>query len=250
MKNNNDITTIADLKSGRGFSFLEENEIHVYRIRFDYHSGLLQKCFNALSEAEKNRAEFYEFESVKNNYIISQGGMRLILSCYLNIPVEKVNIGRHSKGKPFSLDDPHLYFNNTNSGDYVMYAFTRSGEIGIDLEHYRQLDDLEEMIVKNSSEKEQEWIKKNPEIKEKRFFKLWTVKEAYVKAIGEGMRLPPEAMEFSIEQKKFKLLSVKGVFEQEDWIISDLVVPENYVGTLVHLKEGIVKNFDLTPALS
>ena len=245
MKNDNDITTIADLESGRGFSFLEENEIHVFRIRFNYSSALFKKCYAALSEQEKNRAAFYEFESVKNNYIISQGGMRLILSRYLDLPVEKVNIGRHSKGKPFSLDDPHLYFNNTNSGDYVMYAFTRSGEIGIDLEHHRQLDDLEEMIVKNSSEKEQEWIKKNPELKEERFFKLWTVKEAYVKAIGEGMRLPPEAMEFSIEQKKFKLLSVKGVFEQEDWIISDLIVPENYIGTLVHLREGVVKNFEI-----
>lgn len=238
-------TTIVDLNDNRGFSFSDDCETHIWKLKLDAQQFYFQHCYDALSEIEKSRADFYEFESVRNNYIISQGGMRIILSLYLQIPVGEVKIGRHDKGKPFSLDDHHLFFNNTNSGEYVLYAFSRSGEVGIDLENHRPLDDLEEMIVKNNSQKEQEWINKKPELRSERFFKLWTVKEAYVKAIGEGMRLPPEDLEFSIEQKLFRLSSVKGVFEQDDWLISDLDVPEGYVGTLVHLKEGNVRYFEL-----
>ena len=70
--------------------------------------------------------------------------------------------------------------------------------------------------------------------KEKRFFKFWTVKEAYLKAIGEGMRLSPDNLEFTFENNNYELDAIKGVFEQEDWLFTDFSIATDYAGTIVY----------------
>ncbi len=213
---------------------LPKGEIHLYCVSLNPSNVFFEKCKSALSEKEQERISYFKFPSVQKNFIMSQGALRLLLSDYLNIDAPKINIGKHSKGKPFAMDDTELCFNISNSGANVVFAFSRAGEVGIDIEKIRTLPDLDQLIEKNFSEKEKKFISKNPTEKEKRFFKFWTVKEAYLKAIGEGMRLSPDNLEFTFENNKYELDAIKGVFEQEDWSFTDFSIAADYAGTIVY----------------
>ena len=228
-----DTVSFDEIFSNRNGILLNSGDIHVWSVALDAKKDFFEKCLMSLSEQERKRIPFFKFEKVQNSYIISQGTLRLFLSSYLNQAPQTIHIGRHNKGKPFPTDFPELRFNMSNSGNKVVYVFSGDEEVGIDLEKLRDMPDLEELIAKNFSFNEQNYINKTQDNRQQRFFKFWTIKEAYLKAIGEGMRLPPHNLEFSVENGLYKLRSVNGVFEQEDWLFTD--IPEkDYVGTLVY----------------
>jgi len=215
------------------FSFLK-HAINVWYVSTENNSILFDYCKAALTDKELERVSFFKFKKVQDNYIYSQGTLRLLLSKYLNIPPRELQIGRLKKGKPYSVDSPDLRFNISNSGGKILYCFSNEEELGIDLEKIRPLPDLEDLIERNFNSYEKSYITKIREEKANRFFKFWTIKEAYLKAIGVGMRLTPDKLEFSIEKEDFKLESIQGETETEEWIFKDLDCGENYRGTLVY----------------
>ena len=233
------ISSVEFFNQRDGFLF-SPKEIQIWSVPIDASPELKKLCFDALTDYERERVPFFKFDIVQNNYIISQGILRLFLSKYFCLPTAEINVGRHKKGKPYSIDNTNLRFNMSNSGKRVVLAFSLDDEVGIDLESLRELDDLDELIEKNFTPAERAYINKVPEEKSRRFFKFWTIKEAYLKAIGEGMRWTPDNLEFSVENGAYKLQSVRGVFEPEDWLFEDFTLEDDYVGTLTYKGEGSV----------
>jgi 4'-phosphopantetheinyl transferase len=233
--------------SKQPFPILSKGEIHLWTASSTDSNDFIAKCHSALTDLEKSRIDYYKFTDAQNNFVVSQGGLRLLLSAYLDIAPIDLRIGRHIKGKPFSQDDYSLTFNISNSGNRVVYAISRAGEVGIDLEHIRPLPDLEELINKNFTKNEAAYIRKMEEEKLSRFFKFWTVKEGYLKAIGEGMRLTPDSLEFKVENGNYKLLEAKGFFEQVDWKIKNVFPADGFVCTLFYSQEDAVISDFLAP---
>lgn len=229
------LSILRDSYSKNELSFLNIHEIQLWSASSKESTQFLQECREVLSETEAQRANFFEFEQAHHHYVMSQGGLKILLAYYLNKKPQEVRIGRHSKGKPYSMDDPTIFFNLSNSGDRIVYAFSKNGEVGIDLEQIRPLGDLDELIEKNFTVQERKYINHLSSERLQRFFKFWTVKESYLKAIGEGMRLTPDKLEFTIENGVFTLKEVQGFFEEKDWISAPLVIADDYVGTLTYL---------------
>ena len=217
---------------------LSSSELHLWQVSTAITPSAFEECKNSLSEQELAKVPFFEFEQVRDSYVISQGTLRVLLSKYLGIPPSRLKLGRRKKGKPYSIDDPDLYFNMSNSGKIVVIAFSRDSEVGI--EQKRPLPDLDEMIKRNFTSGEIKFINSKPEERISRFFRFWTVKESYLKAIGEGMRLPPDSIEFAIENDQVRHLSVKGIFEQEDWCFKEFSIGSDYVGTVSYARDNIV----------
>ncbi|MBK6522730.1 MAG: 4'-phosphopantetheinyl transferase superfamily protein [Sphingobacteriaceae bacterium] len=143
-------------------------------------------------------------------------------------------------------NDTSLFFNLSNSGKKAVFAFSRNADVGIDLEMIRTLPDLEELIQKNFTTKETEYINKLENEKLKRFFLFWTIKESYLKAIGEGMRLTPDNLEFTIESDTIKFIGAKGFDDPTSWIFQKFEPEENYIGTLVYQgKSTIMQSFSV-----
>lgn len=191
-----------------------------------------------MSNINLNTGQIHIWE-IPENTMSPQEIQKTLLSGYLNIKPAEVKIGRQAKGKPYSIDDPALFFNMSNSGNKTVFAFTRDSELGVDIELIRKLHDLDQMIEVNFTSNEIQFINNNKEDRLKRFFKFWTVKEAYLKAIGEGMRLPPDNLEFTVEKNEFKFQSARGIFESNQWIFKNLDIENDYVGTLAIKNNGI-----------
>jgi 4'-phosphopantetheinyl transferase len=244
---NNTIIKPTALFGRLNFPPLQKNELHVWSVSLEPGEEFIEKCKSVLSEGEKSRIDWFSFLQVQNNYIISQGVLRLILAGYLNIEPSQVQLSKHAKGKPFVLNDASLFFNLSNSGKKAVFAFSRNTEVGIDLEMIRTLPDLEELIQKNFSPQERYFIMKNADEKLKRFFLFWTIKESYLKAIGEGMRLTPDNLEFTIENDEIKFLGAKGFDDPQEWIFKKFNLCErhpsgedNYTGTIVYQGDNTI----------
>jgi 4'-phosphopantetheinyl transferase len=227
-------------KRPKNFPLLPSGELHIWQVTSHPAAAQLEQFKRALSETELSKIPFFEIESVRESYVIGQGALRILLSSYLEIPPNLVEIGRRRKGKPYSIDDPGLYFNMSNSGGLAAIAFSRDSEVGIDIERIRPLPDLDDMITMNFTASEIRFINTRPKEKINRFFRFWTVKESYLKAIGEGMRLTPDSLEFSIEKDCIKQLSVKGIFEPEDWNFKEFSPATDYVGTITYGRDEAV----------
>lgn len=240
---NNTIIKASDLFGRFNFPTLQKNELHVWSVSLEPGEEFIENCKSFLSEGERSRIDWFTFPQVQKNYIISQGVLRSILAGYLNIEPLQVQLSKHVKGKPFVTNDSSLFFNLSNSGKKAVFSFSRDNEVGIDLEMIRALPDLEELIQKNFSQKEIDYISKVSEEKLKRFFLFWTIKESYLKAIGEGMRLTPDNLEFSIENDTIKFLGAKGFDDPTDWLFKRFELDNDYIGTLVYQSETtIIRN--------
>ncbi len=224
------------------FPVLSLGEIHIWNLSLNISDSEYALYKDTLSEKELTRIDYYKFQEVKISFVASHGALRILLSKYLNIPPELLKIGRHKKGKPYSIDDHGLYFNMSNSGKLAVIVFSRDSEVGIDIEQIRPLPDLDEMIKNNFTPKEIKLIHGKPNEKMNRFFRFWTVKEAYLKAIGEGMRLRPDQVEFNFENDIIKQPSIKGVFEEVDWNLREFSPNSQYVGTVAYQKEDAIIN--------
>lgn len=95
------------------------------------------------------------------------------------------------QGKPFLADFPKLFFNLSHSEKWVVCALSPV-EVGVDLQAERP---LRTSIVRKLHPSEQQLLQDLPD---RAFFDLWTLKEAYCKCTGEGLRVPLNATAFTL----------------------------------------------------
>ena len=154
-----------------------------------------------LSAAEREREARFHFEADAHRYAIARGLLRELLARYVGEAPGRIELEETDHGRPYRLggNHPDLDFNLSHSKDLVVYAFARSVRVGIDVEWIHPLDDMDDLVAINFSAREREtWSALPPSLRERGFFECWTRKEAFVKAIGEGLSHPLDAFDVSL----------------------------------------------------
>lgn len=143
-----------------------------------------EKYKNTVSEETIKRAQKMRFSENRKASVIGEGIIRMALSEELNIPPEKIKILKSESGKPYV--EENIFFNISHSKGFVL-AGTAYSPIGVDIEKLREPN--YKTIKKFCTEAEEEYILSalSEEEKIKRFFTVWTLKEAYFKCTGEGI---------------------------------------------------------------
>jgi 4'-phosphopantetheinyl transferase len=231
---------IQDQLETARFPALREGEIHLWTASLHPSAEKIDSLRSALSPEEKKKASYFKFVPKQHAYIISQAVLRVLISTYLDIAPAEVILVASKKGKPFLVNEPSLFFNISNSHEICVYAFSRDAEVGIDIEKIRELPDIDQLIDKNLTSREKAYFLKDPDHKLSLFFQFWTFKESYLKAIGEGMRLTPENLEFSMDDGHIRLRSVTYGFEATDWHFKRFSRKGIYTGTLSYQRKDTV----------
>ena len=143
---------------------------------------------NTLDEVEKKRAASFRFEHLQQQYIFAHAFKRQVLSYYFpyKSPFDWV-FNQTSFGKPFIKDN--IAFNLSHSMTSVAVAlaeFAGKNTVGVDIECFRAMADLESMIEKVCHPDEVRQLEVISD-RGKGFFQLWTAKEALLKAYGSGL---------------------------------------------------------------
>lgn len=181
-----------DATAARPRAALGGNEIHVWTARPLSLSGDdIERLRRTLSPDEFGRAERLRPGPGRDMFIATRGILRRILSLYLGEEPGDIEFGYGKGGKPFvrgPVNTPAVSFNLSHSYELAMYAFAAGRELGIDVEYLRDVRKPEDVIRRFFSETEGEFYRSRPEgLRREAFFRLWTFREASVKAGGRGV---------------------------------------------------------------
>jgi len=218
---------------------LSSHEVHVWRASLDLTASRREGLLQYLSADELKRAERFHFAKDRARFIVGRGLLRAILSRYLNIDPSQLRFDCTAHGKPAlaaGFSEAALSFNLSHSDELALYAIARSREIGIDLERIRYDRANVQIAQRFFSPREIMSLRGLPASRRSEtFFQLWTRKEAYLKARGEGLSFPLEQCEVSaIRGEVATPMSLSGDSQKTScWHIQDLFPGFGYAAAIV-----------------
>jgi 4'-phosphopantetheinyl transferase len=172
---------------------------------------LLSQYFDILSDSERIQQKRFHFEKHRHQYLITRALVRSVLSHYDNsLKPNQWEFTKNKYGKPSvsnSARENAVQFNLSHTDQLVVMAVTHHKEIGVDVEYLPRLGKPLEIANHFFSPNEVKQLLALPaEQQRNRFFDLWTLKEAYIKACGMGLSIPLDHFSFSFsDQKKIQI---------------------------------------------
>jgi len=184
-----------------GSPVLGGDEVHVWRAYLNQDARTRRRLHDTLSPDERARAARFHFEVDREYFIVGRGVLRAILGRYLGASPAAVRFDYGPYGKPSlaGATGGALEFNVSNSHRVALYALTRSRRLGVDVELINERHSGPEIAERFFSAAEVSALRALPE--EERtpaFFNCWTRKEAYIKALGEGLSHPLHSFSVSL----------------------------------------------------
>ncbi|HEU0079761.1 MAG TPA: 4'-phosphopantetheinyl transferase superfamily protein [Longimicrobiaceae bacterium] len=181
---------------------LADDVVHVWAAPLDPPADAIRRCAALLAPDERARADRFRFERDRRRFTVARGVLRTLLGRYLDADPRGIAFRYESHGKPV-LDGASaahgIRFNVSHSGEMALYALARGRELGVDVEEVRRMDDGLDIAVRFFSEAEVAAFRSLPEeIRDDAFFNCWTRKEAYIKAVGEGLSFPLHVFDVSL----------------------------------------------------
>jgi 4'-phosphopantetheinyl transferase len=186
--------------------------------------GETERLARYLCASERERADRFQFRADYDRYVIARAALRLQLGAFLDCDPKSLLFQYTSHGKPF-IERCGIEFNLSHSGDWVLFAFSSSAEIGVDIEHTRPMPDMRDVAKQNFAAAEfAHWEATPEQDRPDAFYRCWTRKESFIKAIGEGLSCPLDSFEvaFDVDQSA-RLTRVNDDESQAaQWWMADL----------------------------
>lgn len=201
-----------------------------------------------LSSDEQARMARFVFDSDRQRFGLSRSLLRHLLSAYLQTDPAHLQFIYAAKGKP-ALALPGspslpLQFNLSHSQDWAVYAVSHDCPVGIDVEAIRPLPQLDGLAHRCLTAKERSTFPSlsSPQA-EHQFFAYWTCKEAFLKAIGEGLGFPMTQVEISLSPPSLQVLVPQY---PGPWMLHPWCPAEGYKAAVVAAGSCVVQVLQLT----
>jgi len=213
---------------------LRPDEVHVWRVGLGERAAIGSAGLEALSEAERARAARFHFEADRRRFVASHAALRGILASYLGVEPSALAFGEGPHGKPF-LDAPEagrsIRFSLSHSGDVGLVAVSLGRKVGVDVERVRPREDLDRFVARYLSPLERQALERIPSDDRLRvFFETWTLKEAYLKACGDGLLRELDAFDVTVGEAQPRLLAVRDrAADAARWALMRLAPGAGYV---------------------
>jgi 4'-phosphopantetheinyl transferase len=210
--------------------------------RLDVTSDALRTSAALLSKEERQRAAHFAFDRDRNRFIAARARLRELLAARLDVRPASIEFVYGARGKPAlsrRFADAGLHFNVSHSDDVAAYAFSRRRDIGIDVERVRVIRDTDDIAAHFFSRRENEaYLGLDRRNRLVGFFNCWTRKEAFVKALGEGVHHPLDSFDVTLAPgEPARILRVGSMTGDDcDWGLHSFVSEPGFVGAVVAQK--------------
>lgn len=228
---------------------LAEGDVHVWRADLNCTEAALETYASLLTADELARAARFRFDRDRRRFVAARGALRVTLSRYLQLAPEQICFAYNAYGKPALsavFDDSRLRFNVSHAHELALYAVTRGCEVGVDVEFTntafnsnggsdRAGDVCLELAEQFFAPVEAATLRALPEaMRTQAFFNCWTRKEAYIKAVGQGLSHPLDSFAVSlIPGEAARLSGTDGDHEPyAPWSLIELQPGNGYVAAL------------------
>ena len=222
---------------------LVSNEVHIWYANLDLSVRETEELAKTLSTDEREKAHKFRFEEHRRRSIVTRARLRQILANYLHISAEEILFNYSDRGKPSlsnHLNQDNLQFNVSHSQNLALYAFTYGDRVGIDLEYFRLCSDAAQIARRFFALQEYELISSLEKDRQREvFLHIWTIKEAYLKATGEGLSGSLDAVQVSFQgEQPVGLAAVGGNSARAaNWLVHSFVPAHNFIATVAVERE-------------
>jgi 4'-phosphopantetheinyl transferase len=243
---------------------LTQDSVHVWRVRLDTSGGLSAARMAArtaelrgmLSVEEQRKADAFRTAEHRREYILAHAALRSVLGHFLKISPVLLDITARAGTKPvlsparnLARSWPDLRFNLSHTRGAALIGVTQGRELGVDIEWQRPMDDLEAMARSVMSEEELElWKALEAGARFRAFYRVWTRKESYLKAIGLGLfrRLQEVTVPVSADSLDYDAEDTsrsQGLIQDQGgkgvWQVKDVAVWEGYSASICWENVGV-----------
>lgn len=209
--------------------------VDVWRAELVAAETLIEELSRTLAADELARASRFYFSRDRTRFIVARALLRRILSLYTHRPPESLRFVYGPRGKPSLAERGfELEFNLAHSRGLALYAVTRGGPVGVDVEYIRPELAAERIAERFFSAEETAALRALPRQEQSAaFFRCWTRKEALLKAWGQGLAFGLDRFTVSCDPDRAALLSTPfDLAEAERWSLVDLEPGPGYAGAL------------------
>ena len=219
---------------------IREGEVHMW-LTYDQDirdTHLLDEYHTTLNVEESQQQRRFHFEKHRHQYLIARALVRSTLSLYVNaIKPAQWEFDKNRYGKPFvknAISLP-LQFNLSHTEGLIVLGVTLNREIGVDVEWLGRHGQTVEIAERFFSSQEVAQLRALPEAcRRDRFFDLWTLKEAYIKACGMGLSIPLDQFTFHFHQDNQFAISFDSRLNDHphNWIFSKILPNKTHKAAL------------------
>ncbi len=190
---------------------LQQNDIHFWYTQphHCYDPVLLDSLKRLLTNEEIQRQQRYLFDKDKHDALITRAFIRDLLSRYVDKPSTDWRFSKGEKGKPEIINpEIPIRFNISHTKNLIICAITLEKDIGCDVENVNRRNDILAISDRFFSKSEVDSMFLLPKSEQRdRFFDLWTLKESYIKAWGQGLSIPLNEFSFHIGKNQNHLIN-------------------------------------------
>ncbi len=211
---------------------LSRDTLHIWRFEIPNSEDQFNNYLKLLSEDEVERSQRFYFQKDRNEYVCCRGFLRESLSKYLDVdPVEiQFDYGKFGKPEIIALQKkPKIKFNISHSKGQALLAVSDTDEIGVDIEYIKKIPEMFDIAKELYTQNENSILRNSNDEAAQLFFRIWTRKEAIIKAVGHGLSAPLVSIDVSNEG----IIKVDELFRDQssefiDCRIMDLMPPDGY----------------------
>lgn len=141
-----------------------------------------------LSGEERSRLDAYRSREAAERYVVTRSLVRVVLSDRLGMSARDIRVSRTDTGKPVIAEGIH--FNVSHSGDLILLALSEQRDVGVDVERRRpvqRVDALVERWLTATEREDLERLARDGADASDAFLRIWSLKEARLKALGVGI---------------------------------------------------------------
>jgi 4'-phosphopantetheinyl transferase len=180
-------------------------------VRYAWTAGLerperLARGLGYLSSDERARAARFHFERDRNSYVLAHALARTLLARVTGVEPHALCFAPGEHGRPeldWPTPSPRVRFNISHTHGLVACALALERDVGVDVEHVERRVEIRLLAPTVFSADERSALELlDGEARRKRFFQLWTLKEAYIKARGMGLALPLREITFHLDGRE------------------------------------------------
>jgi 4'-phosphopantetheinyl transferase len=184
------------------------DEVHVWHLHAAQvaEPGLMRRFEALLSDEEAERRERYVHERTRHEYLLARGLARTVLASYTGLAPPALRFTADAFGKPIlqaPVGEQHLHFNLSHSHGVITCAAALERQVGVDVEDAGRRLECLDLAERYFAAAEFAHLRRlNGDERQAAFFAIWTLKEAFVKAIGQGLSFPLDSFAFELDRDR------------------------------------------------
>lgn len=201
-------------------------EIQLWLATTSISESISQRLQRQLSAAELERVRRFRRPADQRRQLLARGLVREALGGLAGIDPSELEFGTESRGKPHLISPANLgvNFNLSHSGEWVALVVAHGTPVGVDIEAPDPTHPMEAIAQRYFGPLERASVLRTTgSARISEFYRIWTVREAYLKATGSGLS----------GASSRDLLRSDGQLQDPQWQVWRLREPSGYQGALV-----------------